>query len=127
MMTKFDAIIKMAEISQINTCTDCKYEDCRYKSGKDLYSFDLPHCKWHKVRNETLRRMRFYFKVSPFGLAPKKLFKLSNRIADAIVFDGEHFPLVFTSSEIGKKSAIRDCRRQFKKIQEKGAYAWEDK
>ena len=119
MMTKFDAIIRMAEISCKNTCTGCleHISSC----------VNIEHCKWHKVRNETLRRMRFYFKVSPFGLAPKKLFKLSNRIADAIVFDGEHFPLVFTNSEIGKKSAIRDCRRQFKKIQEKGALFWEDK
>ena len=120
MMTKFDAIIKMAEIDNKDICKNCK-------QAMECQGFQREHCQWHTVRNNTIRRMRFYFKVSPFGLAPKKLFKLSNRIADAIVFDGEHFPLVFISSEIGKKSAIRDCRRQFKKIQEKGAYAWEDK
>ena len=123
MMTKFDAIIKMAEISCKNTCADCGEEFGLCKT----WCADENHCRWHKVRNETLRRMRFYFKVSPFGLAPKKILKLSNRIADAIVFDGEHFPLVFTSSETCRKSAIRDCRRQFKKLHEKGAYAWEDK
>ena len=107
-MTKFDAIIKMAEISCIGTCKGC-IENISFCGNKN-------RCMWHKVRNETLRRMSFYFNVSPFDLVPKKLFELADKIADAIVFDGEHFPLVFRSSEMGKKSAIRDCRRQFEKI-----------
>lgn len=118
MMTKFDAIIKMAEIDSKDICKNCK-------QAMECQGFQSEHCQWHTVRNNTIRRMRMYFHVSPFGHAPRKIFKLANRIADAVVFDGEHFPLVIISSEIGRKSAIRDCRRQFKKLQEKGAYAWD--
>ena len=118
MMTKFDAIIKMAEIDAKNVCKNCK-------QAMECQCFKNEHCEWHTVRNNAIRRMRMYFHVSPFGHAPRKIFKLANRIADAVVFDGEHFPLVFMSSTTGRNSAIRDCRRQFKKLQEKGAYAWD--
>ena len=118
MMTKFDAIIKMAEIDSKDICKYCK-------QAMECQGFQSEHCQWHTVRNNTIRRMRMYFHVSPFGHAPRKIFKLANRIADAVVFDGEHFPLVFMSSTTGRNSAIRDCRRQFKKLQEKGPFAWE--